>query len=412
MKKLTCIILCVAMLLSFTACGKAKYYTDGYIETQGSYTGHKVTVDKDTVEHTMRYQLGSYANANYSKKLDWVKVEVATPTPAPTATPDPAATATPTPAPTATPTPAPTTSATPTPTYTEEQLTVTMDDIIIMNFTGYVDGKTFDGGSATDYTYVMGSYTFIDGFDTGMNGKKLGEKFELNLKFPADYKSADLAGKDVKFEVTITSRASVPTTDANVKAYLKDYLGVETVEKLREYVEEQMYLTAVMDVIVETYKLSKDGEAFVKEYIDYYKTQIQSVYDQYSKYENLGIDSFDAACEFYTYYYVTGVAYNWEAFQEYVYNNWKLNFILFDIADQKGMVVTDDEIKQYAKDQIKANGQSLESSYGITSWKGYLNYFGTAYVQFIATLEKGTDSIYQMIIDSNSYDVVTESETK
>ena len=408
MKKLTCIILCFAMLLSFTACGKAKYYTDGYIETQGSYTGHKVTVDKDTVEHTMRYQLGSYANSYFSKKLDWVKVEVATPTPAPTATPDPAATATP--EPTATPTP--TATATPTPTYTEEQLTVTMDDIIIMNFTGYVDGKTFDGGSATDYTYIMGSYTFIDGFDTGMNGQKLGEKFDLNLKFPDDYKSEDLAGKDVKFEVTITGRASVPMTDANVKAYLKDYLAVETVDALRKQIEEQMFLTAVMDEVVETYKLSKEGEAFIQEYIDYYKTQVQSVYDQYSKYENLGIDSFDAACEFYTYYYVTGTAYDWQAFQDYVYNNWKLNFILFDIAEQKDMIVSDDEIKQYAKDQIKANGESLESSYGITSWKGYLNYFGTAYVQFIATLEKGTDTIYQMVIDNNSYELVTESETK
>ncbi len=400
MKKLTCIILCVAMVLSFTACGKAKFYTDGFIETRGTYEGHKVTVDKDTVEHTMRYQLGTYANSYYSSKLDWIKVEIEKTEDAKT---DDAKTDD-----------VKTDDAKTQDTkveYTDEQLTVTMDDIVIMNFVGYVDGKTFEGGSADAYVYVMGSYTFIDGFDTGMNGKKLGEKFDLNLKFPEDYSSKDLAGKDVKFEVTITGRANVPTTDANVKAYLKDKLGLETVAKLKEYVEEQMYLSAVMDEVIASYKLSKAGDEHIQSYIDYYKAQVQSVYDQYSKYENLGIDSFDAACEFYTYYYVTGVAYNWEAFQDYVYNNWKMNFVLFDIAEQNDMIVSDDEIKQYAKDELaKDTTKSYEQNYGITSWKGYLNYFGTSYVQFIATLEKGTDTIYEMILDGNSYDLVSETK--
>ena len=200
MKKLTCVILCLAMLVSFAGCGQAKYYTDGYIKTAGSYTGHAVTVDETLAEHTMRYQLGSYANASTTNKLEWIKIEeekTEDKTKDVTTDVTTDATADVTTDATADVTTDATTDADSTKaadakdktTYTDEELTVTMDDIITMDFTGYIDGKTFDGGTAKDYVYVMGSYTFIDGFDTGMNGQKLGEEFELKLKFPDDYSS-------------------------------------------------------------------------------------------------------------------------------------------------------------------------------------------------------------------------------
>lgn len=420
MKKLTCVILCLAMLVSFAGCGQAKYYTDGYIKTAGSYTGHAVTVDETLAEHTMRYQLGSYANASTTNKLEWIKIEeekTEDKTKDVTTDVTTDATADVTTDATADVTTDATTDVDSTKaadakdktTYTDEELTVTMDDIITMDFTGYIDGKTFDGGTAKDYVYVMGSYTFIDGFDTGMNGQKLGEEFELKLKFPDDYSSKDLAGKDVTFKVTIKGRVSVPTTDENVKKYLKDQLGVSTVQELKDYVVKEMYLSAVLDEIVADYELSADGQAFVDEYIDYYETQIQSIYTQYSSYESMGIDSFDAACQFYTYYYLVGTAYDWAAFQEYINHNWKMNFILFDIADREGLVATDADIKQYAKDEIEKDTQgSYEKNYGITSWKGYLNYFGTTYVQFIATLDNSSDDIYQLILSGNSYELVKD----
>ncbi len=411
MKKLTCVILCIAMLVSFAGCGKAKYYTDGYIKTAGTYTGHSVTVDEDRAEYTMRYQLGTYANASTTNKLEWIKLERDKTTDVTKDATTDATTDVTKDAPKDATTDVTADATTDKPAYTDEQLTVTMDDVINMDFTGYVDGKTFDGGTAENYVYVMGSYTFIDGFDTGMNGKKLGEEFELDLKFPEDYNSKDLAGKDVKFKVTIYGRANLPTTDENVKKYLKDPLGVSTIQEHKDYVVKDMYLSAVMDDIIAGYELSEEGNAFVKEYIDYYQTQIQSIYNQYSSNASMGIDSFDAACQFYTYYYVVGTAYDWASFQDYINRNWKMNFVLFDIADKEGLVATDADIKQYAKTQIENDKQgSYEKNYGITSWKGYLNHFGTAYVQFIATLDNSSDAIYKLIQDGNSYQLTREDK--
>ena len=71
---------------------------------------------------------------------------------------------------------------------------------------GYMDGEKFEGGSTdgqgTDL--VLGSGSYIDGFEDGVVGHKVGETFDLNLKFPDDYKTnTELAGKDVTFEVTL-----------------------------------------------------------------------------------------------------------------------------------------------------------------------------------------------------------------
>lgn len=70
-------------------------------------------------------------------------------------------------------------------------------------YVGKVDGKEFDGGSSDSYNLVIGSGTFIDGFEDGVIGMKTGETKDLNLKFPDSYQSTDLAGKDVVFTVTV-----------------------------------------------------------------------------------------------------------------------------------------------------------------------------------------------------------------
>ena len=79
-------------------------------------------------------------------------------------------------------------------------------DKVNIDYTGYMDGEKFEGGSTdgqgTDL--VLGSGSYIDGFEDGVVGHKVGETFDLNLKFPDDYKvNTELAGKDVTFEVTL-----------------------------------------------------------------------------------------------------------------------------------------------------------------------------------------------------------------
>ena len=81
--------------------------------------------------------------------------------------------------------------------------TVEEGDSVTINFTGTIDGKEFDGGSAEDYDLVIGEGGMIDGFEDGIIGMKKGETKELDLTFPDDYYEESVAGKPVAFKVTL-----------------------------------------------------------------------------------------------------------------------------------------------------------------------------------------------------------------
>ena len=101
-------------------------------------------------------------------------------------------------------------------------------DIANIDYKGLKDGVAFSGGTASGYDLTIGSGTFIPGFEEGLIGAEIGKQINLNLTFPEDYKSAELAGQDVVFEVKINHVTRViPLSDTNVVRYgfqsLADY---------------------------------------------------------------------------------------------------------------------------------------------------------------------------------------------
>ena len=82
-------------------------------------------------------------------------------------------------------------------------------DKVNVDFIGKIDGEEFDGGTSKDYSYTLGEGSMIEGFDEGLYGANVGDKVTLNLTFPEDYSNADVAGKDVVFEVTINSAEEI-----------------------------------------------------------------------------------------------------------------------------------------------------------------------------------------------------------
>ena len=78
-------------------------------------------------------------------------------------------------------------------------------DVISLDYSGLLDGTAFSGGTATDVTYTIGSGKFIDDLDKGLVGLTVGQEYDIPCKFPDDYSSSDLAGKDVIFKVTVNS---------------------------------------------------------------------------------------------------------------------------------------------------------------------------------------------------------------
>jgi len=92
-------------------------------------------------------------------------------------------------------------------------------DSLVIDFDGEISGEPFEGGSSKDFNLVLGAGRFIEGFESGLIGKKVGEDVKLELKFPNDYANKDLAGKDVVFKVQIKQISEPVLPELNDKFF-------------------------------------------------------------------------------------------------------------------------------------------------------------------------------------------------
>ena len=123
-------------------------------------------------------------------------------------------------------------------------------DNTIIDFTGYIDDKTFDGGAGTDYPLVIGSHSFIDGFEDQLIGKKKGETCDVNVTFPAEYHADELAGKPAKFVVTIkeVKRNELPELNDEFASEVSDF---DTLDEYKADIRKKLQETKEQDAKVE-----------------------------------------------------------------------------------------------------------------------------------------------------------------
>lgn len=114
-----------------------------------------------------------------------------------------------------------------------------IDDEVIIDFIGKKDGEPFKGGTAKDYPLRLGSNSFIPGFEEGLVGKKPGETFDLNLKFPKDYQVAELKGADVVFTVTLKSVHEVKLPEIN-DSFAGTTGPFKTLEELKQDIKSEL----------------------------------------------------------------------------------------------------------------------------------------------------------------------------
>ena len=111
-------------------------------------------------------------------------------------------------------------------------------DQLIIDFVGKLDGVEFDGGKAEDAALVLGSGTFIPGFEDQLVGVKTGAEKTITVTFPADYQAAHLAGKDATFDITV--KAVKVETETQIDEDFAKSLGLDSLEKLREIMRAQL----------------------------------------------------------------------------------------------------------------------------------------------------------------------------
>ena len=113
-----------------------------------------------------------------------------------------------------------------------------MGDVVLIDFTGRIDGVAFEGGTASDHMLELGSNSFIPGFEEGLVGASVGETVDVKVSFPSDYQAEHLAGKEAVFECPV--KEIHEKGDASIDDALATKLGFEDLEKLREAVAGQL----------------------------------------------------------------------------------------------------------------------------------------------------------------------------
>ena len=120
-----------------------------------------------------------------------------------------------------------------------EDRPVEKGDIAVIDFEGFVDGVAFEGGKAENHELEIGSNTFIPGFEDQIIGMKIDEEKDINVKFPDEYFSKDLAGKDATFKVKLheIKKKELPELDDE---FAKDVSEFDTLEELKKSIKDKI----------------------------------------------------------------------------------------------------------------------------------------------------------------------------
>ena len=120
-----------------------------------------------------------------------------------------------------------------------EDRPVEANDTTVIDFEGFVDGVAFEGGKAENHELVIGSNTFIPGFEDQIIGMKIGEEKDINVTFPEEYFSKDLAGKEATFKVKLheIKKKELQVMDDE---FAKDVSEFDTLDELKNSIKEKL----------------------------------------------------------------------------------------------------------------------------------------------------------------------------
>lgn len=242
--------------------------------------------------------------------------------------------------------------------------TVEDGDTANIDYEGKLDGEAFDGGTAKGYDLVIGSHSFIDGFEDGLIGVAVGETVDLPLTFPENYGNADLAGKEVVFTVTVNEIKRMPELTDELASTISDGEYTDAAgyrDSIRADLEEQAQ--AQRDMMLKSDLLTQVASGSeVKEYpqemVDYGVANMDTYYrgmaEQYAMEFEEFLSSFLGMTE--------------EDFSEQVVlatqQNLQQEMYLKAIAETEGIEVTDEDLAEAAKEFGFETTEEFIAAYG------------------------------------------------
>ncbi len=220
-------------------------------------------------------------------------------------------------------------------------------DTATIDFEGFVDGKAFEGGKAEHYALVLGSGSFIPGFEEQVVGHKAGDEFDVNVKFPEEYQAEELAGKDATFKIKLheVQYKELPELDDD---FAKDVSEYDTLEELKDSIRkgiadnyerqaEQKVENDLIEQVVNGMKaeipdamIESRMEELVQDF-EYRISQQGLKLDQYLQYMGMNQDQFK------------------EQFREQADKQVKMRLAMEAIVDKENIEATDEEFEAEVK---------------------------------------------------------------
>lgn len=221
-------------------------------------------------------------------------------------------------------------------------------DTVVFDFLGSVDGVPFEGGKAEKFTLVLGSGQFIPGFEGQMEGKKIGEEFDVNVTFPTDYHAEELKGKEAIFVCKMheIKATELPELDDE---FAKDVSEFDTIKELKADIEKAIeerksqkaddeFENALIDEVIKNLE-AEIPEVMVEHRIDEmvndfnYRLQSQGLnLETYLQYTSSSMDAFR------------------KTFHAQAERQVKIRLALEKIAEIEKLSATDEEVEaEYAK---------------------------------------------------------------
>ena len=224
-------------------------------------------------------------------------------------------------------------------------------DVVTINYVGTKDGVAFDGGTANNYELTIGSGTFIDGFEDGIIGMKKGQTKDLDLTFPEEYSSEELAGQEVVFKVTLQSFKRAPELTDDWAAKNTDCKTAEEYRKEIRTTLEDEAKTSAQNTLRETAWNTVLSASKVKEYpqddLDTAKTEFKTLYENYAKQGDMTLEDFVKA---------QGISMDdfEEQSSQYAEYKVKQNLIVQGIMDAENMTLEDEKSLSIQDELIKS----------------------------------------------------------
>ncbi len=246
-------------------------------------------------------------------------------------------------------------------------------DIVNIDFEGFKDGEPFEGGKAEGHDLTIGSGSFIPGFEEQLIGAKAGQELEINVRFPDDYHSDDLAGKDAMFKVKIDSikrKRLLPLDDE----FAKDISEFDTLAELKEDIKQRMLeaeeIRLANELKNEVLKKVVDNasvelpEGMVEERIEY---MIQDLQRNFA-YQGIPREEFQK-------YVDTHKLELHENYRVQATEAIKTELVLEQIAKQENITITDEDVEQEMEKLANQYGRDVADLKAALAASGELELF-------------------------------------